>query len=287
MEAVFVWIAVAGLAVFTYRKYAATAADWPQVRQRSRFEHFMYVVIGVWLRRTGAYYFIVSRFPQLAQYCLVLYGTNQHPDPAFVWTIKTVSLSIAGVLTVLLASAANIDPAIVGIMTGSIVALPVLRWREIVTSVKRRREAFISELPTFIHKMSLMLTAGETIQSAWVRASTARLEQWDHPLYAELTKTSMELSQAVPFPKALEDLHRRSGVHEMSALVTTVLMNYKRGGEAFATALQDTSRLMMERKYTIVRTKGEEASTKLIAPMMLMLMAVMLIVAAPALMMMK
>jgi len=50
--------------------------------------------------------------------------------------------------------------------------------------------------------------------------------------------------------------------------------------------LQDASRLMMEKKHAVVRTQGEEASTKLLFPMLLMLIAVMAIVAAPAVMLM-
>lgn len=222
----------------------------------------------------------------MTRLCLIVYGRGEAFDPAFLWSSKAFAGFAGAQLGALIALAVRADAAIVTIGFLVAVALPVLMYRDLAAKVKRRNEAFVAELPTFMHKLSLLLGAGETVQRAWVRAGTAPGEKSNHPLYVELTRTNNELSQSVPFYKALEDLHRRCRVAELSGLVSTVLMNYKRGGEAFALVLQDTSRMLMERKQALIRTKGEEASTKLIIPMLLMLLAVMVVVAAPAMMMM-
>ncbi len=247
----------------------------------------IYIVAEAWLRRTSAYPKLAIHLPQLLRYCAMVSDRFDGADPAYAWTVKTFAAAVALVVAAGFAYFAKADPAVVLFLGLCSIGTPTLLWRELKKKVAERQRAFVSELPTFLHKLSLLLAAGETVQRAWQRAGAVGPDKGKHPLYAELARTHHDIEQGVPFPKALEDMHRRCGVHEVGALVTTVLMNYKRGGEAFALALQDASRLLMEKKHAVVRTQGEEASTKLLFPMLLMLIAVMLIVAAPAVMLMN
>jgi tight adherence protein C len=63
-------------------------------------------------------------------------------------------------------------------------------------------------------------------------------------------------------------------------------MNYRRGGELFVMSLRSLNRDLWEKRKAMTRILGEEASSKLIFPMLLILLAVMIIVAAPAVMLM-
>jgi len=246
----------------------------------------VFVVAEAWLRRTSVYPKLALHVPQLLRYCAMIADRHEGPDPAYAWTVKTFAATSAAAVAAVAACFAEADPAVCFALALLAVGTPALSWKELKKKVRGRQRAFVAELPTFLHKLSLLLAAGETVQRAWQRAGTAGPNNEGHPLYAELARTNQDIERGVPFPKALEDMHRRCGFHEVGALVTTVLMNYKRGGEAFALALQDASRLMMEKKHAVVRMQGEEASTKLLFPMLLMLIAVMAIVAAPAVMLM-
>lgn len=277
-------VLVAG--ALTYRRRASEIRPRLHPVPANSLEVWIYTVVGAWLIQSGLYKRLVPQIPQLVRHCVLIYGHSQ-PDPAFRWIACTATITAAGLLASLAAYAVGIDPALAVSFGAAGIIAPMVRRRELQIRVKRRHEAFVTELPNFMHKLSLLLAAGETVQRAWVQAGSTDERMSGHPLYAELFKTGNEIVQSVPFAKALERLHLRCGVNEMSSLVTTVLMNYRRGGDAFAFALQDASRQLMERKHAIVRTKGEEASAKLIFPMMLMLLAVMLMVAAPAVMLMN
>jgi tight adherence protein C len=289
MPMAFVWLGIVLAAgALTYRFESRSG-----VRTRSRpaidsaAARAVFIVAESWLRRSGVFPKLAIHLPQLLRYCAMIADRHDGPDPAYVWTVKTFALTAAAAIAAGFAYLAEADPAVALLFALFAVVAPVLLWQELKKKVADRQRAFVSELPTFLHKLSLLLAAGETVQRAWQRAGVAGPDKAKHPLYAELARTNTSIEQGVPFPKALEDMHRRSGFHEVGALVTTVLMNYKRGGEAFALALQDASRLMMEKKHAVVRMQGEEASTKLLFPMLLMLIAVMLIVAAPAVMLMN
>lgn len=281
-------IAVVGLAVFTSMKYGKAEAERLfSSNHMSVMERTFYAVGSVWLRKSGVYPLIISYVPQIVRYCSLVNRREEQTDPAYLWTVKAFTLSLgslaAGIASLLL----NADLSIVVLFFILTLFIPLALYRDLAVSVRKKREAFVSELPSFMQKLALLLSAGETIQRAWIRAADVPKELKNHPLYEELALTINALKQSVPFTKVLEDLHQRCAVPEMSSLVTTVLMNYRRGGEAFVMALQDASRTLMERKYAVIRTKGEEASTKLLFPMMLMLFAVILIVGAPAVMLMN
>ena len=237
--------------------------------------------------RLRVYPLVIQYLPQLVRYCQLVSGASAQPQPAFRWTVVAFAWSSGGAAAAAVSLLAQADVSIVVLCACVAGGAPFALWSDVKRKAESKRRRIVSELPTFMHKLALLLSAGETLPQAWGRAGTPSAGKGGHPLYAELEKTAQDIRSGVSFPKALEDMHRRCGYPEIGALVTTVLMNYKRGGESFALALQDASRLYMERKQAAVRTKGEEASAKLLFPMILMLAAVLVIVAAPAVMMMQ
>ena len=259
-------------------------------RRRTRssvFRNVLYIIAESCVLRLRVYPLVIQYLPQLVRYCQLVYGTNAQPQPAFRWTVVAFAWFAGGTVTAAASLLAQADASMVALCASVAGGAPLALWSDLRRKAERKRRRIVSELPTFMHKLALLLSAGESLPQAWQRAGTAGSGKEEHPLYAELAKTVQDIRNGVSFPKALDDMHRRCGYPEIGALVTTVLMNYKRGGESFALALQDASRLFMERKQTVIRTKGEEASAKLLFPMIIMLAAVLIIVAAPAVMMMQ
>nr|WP_249866162.1 type II secretion system F family protein [Paenibacillus konkukensis] len=84
------------------------------------------------------------------------------------------------------------------------------------------------------------------------------------------------------FAKAMEDFNKRCGVQEVSLFTTTLLLNYKRGGDELVMSLKELSVTLWDKRKSLAKTLGEEASSKMVFPMVLIFMVVMIIVAAPA-----
>lgn len=236
------------------------------------------------LRITAA---ITVYAPGIVRSVTILYGRGERSDaPLQQWTAKVIAVSECGLVFAVTAWLMLQDIAFfwTGLLFSALA--PILMWRDLERKTKERHRAFVSELPVFVHKMSLLMGAGETVQGAWTRASSPSERQASHPLYQELERMRNELRQSVPFARALELFAQRCGIAEVSFLVTTTLMNYRRGGEAFAAVLQQTGRTMIEKKRALIKTMGEEASTKMVFPMVLIFAAMMCVVAAPAVMLM-
>ncbi|WP_379132467.1 type II secretion system F family protein [Paenibacillus sp. sgz500958] len=168
-------------------------------------------------------------------------------------------------------------------------ALPVALISDLHKKVAQREQEIILELPELLSSIVLLVGAGETVQQALVRccASGNRAGSAPHPLYRELQMMIGESESGYSFQQAFENFSKRCAVQEVSLFTTTVLLNYRRGGGDFALSLRDLSRVLWEKRKAISRTRGEQASAKLVFPMVVIFLIVIVLVGTPAIMMLN
>jgi tight adherence protein C len=142
------------------------------------------------------------------------------------------------------------------------------------------------ELPELLNRIVLLVGAGETVQRAIVHCVASQGER-DHPLYNELRKTVGDWNNGYSFQQSFEQFSRRCGVQEVTIFTTTVLLNFRRGGGDFVLALRDLSHVLWEKRKAVSRAKGEQASSKLVFPMVLIFFSIVVMIGAPAFMMMN
>ncbi|WP_341346838.1 type II secretion system F family protein [Paenibacillus sp. FSL H3-0469] len=176
-----------------------------------------------------------------------------------------------------------------GIILGGLlaVALPVAMVSDLHKKVRIREQNIMLELPELLNSIVLLVGAGETVQRAIVRCVNSRQGDSTHPLYAELMKMTAEWDGGYSFQQAFENFSKRCAVQEVSIFTTTVLLNYRRGGADFVLSLRDLSRMLWEKRKAISRTRGEQASSKLVFPMVVIFLIVIVLVGTPAIMMLK
>ncbi|TMV50261.1 type II secretion protein F [Paenibacillus mesophilus] len=164
---------------------------------------------------------------------------------------------------------------------------PFLMVKRLERQIADKKRKLVMELPELLNKLTLLINAGETVQGAIMRCADMYVSNPDKgPLAAEFIMLANRLRNNESFPIAMEKLSKRCLVAEVSVFTTTVLMNYRRGGELFVMSLRSLNRDLWEKRKAMTRILGEEASAKLIFPMLLILFAVMIVVAAPAVMLM-
>lgn len=164
-----------------------------------------------------------------------------------------------------------------------IVIIAVFLIKDLDKKVKQRRDSIILELPEFVNKIILLVNAGDTVQGAIKKSVLQnRKNIQDSPLYFELNEAVMKLDANVSFQEVMKDLNYRCSIQEVSVFTTTIMMNYRKGGAQLADSLKDLSVTLWDKRKTVTRIKGEEASSKLIFPIILIFAAVLLIVAYPA-----
>jgi tight adherence protein C len=169
--------------------------------------------------------------------------------------------------------------------------IPVAIIQNLNRKLKYKKRLMLIELTEFLNKLTLLVDAGETVQKA-IKQCVEQKQQVDltievSPLYYELNQMVIALNNNRSFQHVMEEFNKRCNLQEIAIFTTTVLLNYRRGGVEFVYALRELSRIIWDKRLALTKTLGEEASAKLVFPMVFIFFIVMIIVAAPAILLMN
>ncbi|MCR4962137.1 MAG: type II secretion system F family protein [Lachnospiraceae bacterium] len=148
---------------------------------------------------------------------------------------------------------------------------------------KKRREKLIDEYPTVIMKMVMYLSSGMTIRNVWIRIYEDSLSgDKKSPIYDEMGITVNELKTGVSEAAAYKDFSKRTAVPAITRFTTLLTQNLKTGSTNLSKLLSGEAEDAFEERKRRARVKGEEAGTKLLLPMTLLMLVVMVIIMIPA-----
>jgi tight adherence protein C len=219
---------------------------------------------------------------------LLLYGRSSTLNRSKLFFAEQISASYTCLtFFTLIAVLAGGDITYLGIGLFAAAVTPFLMIKELNAQIRKKQQWMIMELPEVLNTIVLLVNAGETVNKAWIRCMEAKKDEELSPLFKELEAAVRGLEMNISFPKVMEDFNKRCALHEVSLFTSALIINYKRGGSEFVLALQSLSQDLWQRRKSVSRTLGEEASSKLVFPMVLIFVVVMVIVATPALLMMN
>lgn len=201
--------------------------------------------------------------------------------------IKATSVMVAAAVVAAVALAAAARPgAAVSAAIGLVLpaAVVIVRMRTLDGLLNERKSMIVLELPVFLNKLLLLINAGETLQRAMMRCAEQYTRGSKHPLARQLHVAAAQLNNHYPLPHVFDEFSRRCGVHEAAVLASALIMNYRRGGADFADALRQLSVQLWHKRKAEIRTLGEEASAKLVFPLVIIFLLLIAVVAAPAIM---
>jgi hypothetical protein len=159
--------------------------------------------------------------------------------------------------------------------------------RDLQGKVTRRRASLQEAYPLIVNKLILYLGAGLTLRGAYQKIARQYREKKEqdhifHPAYEEIVYTCHEIEAGVPESVAYENFGKRSGVSAYVKLNTLLIQNLKKGSRTLLERLRKEGELALSEGLQRKRKVGEEASTKLLIPMIMMLSVVMVLVMIPA-----
>jgi len=215
----------------------------------------------------------------------LLNGGHCSREMLLSWAAEGVGLAyIALLVTSMLAmQSSNLTLLLMGFVIAC--CLPILKAKELSDKVNKRRQTIVMELPELLSKLLLMVNAGENVMRALTRAVEQK-QGSENPLYLELKAAIERIKQGDSMSIALEEMGRRCAVPEVKMFATTLLINARRGGDAFVPALRELTRQMWERRKALARILGEQASTRLAFPLTVVFFLIMVLVGAPTILMM-
>lgn len=170
---------------------------------------------------------------------------------------------------------------------GVAIVIFLLADKDLHDAVERRKQQMQKEYPDMVHKLTLYLGAGITIRGAFRRLAeeyekTGKAEQRASPVYEEIRYTCRELKAGVSEGAAYEHFGKRTGIQEYIRLCTLLIQNLKKGNSTLLQRLREESGRAALEQLQYSKRLCEEAVTKLLLPMVMMLLVVMLMIMIPA-----
>ncbi len=158
--------------------------------------------------------------------------------------------------------------------------------------LKGREQRMRQVYPEFINELVILVGAGLSLPAAWKRIGQDyrnKKEQGDdiNPLYEEVYRESKELEAGVSMREVLEDFSSRIRLKETRRFAVLLVQNMRRGDAFLVSRLKELNHEAWEVRKKQVREKTEEADTKLLLPLMLMLAVILIIVLSPAMITMQ
>ena len=159
------------------------------------------------------------------------------------------------------------------------------RSREPDRKLENRRKELLMDYPEIVNKLALYMGAGMTIRNAFFKmGEDYRKQQKERKRYAyeEILMTCYELQSGRSEKEAYDHLGKRCQVQVYMKLSTLLSQNLRKGSNDLLRVLRQEADTAFEERKGLAKKLGEEAGTKLLLPMMMMLCIVMVIIMIPA-----
>lgn len=197
------------------------------------------------------------------------------------WAAAGTYFMLGFVFSALLALAA-VEIWLVLAVVGLGALLAYSAFSDIDKKISDRHMAITMDLPDFANKLLILSGAGLSIKAAIVKISK-EMEK-DTPFYQELKRAVFMMENGSTTEQAMDFLCDRCNTAEVRRLASVLLQNMHSGGVEVLRALKEISAELWTNRRAMAKQIAEAAGTKLLFPMMLTLLAVIIIVAAPAVM---
>ena len=153
---------------------------------------------------------------------------------------------------------------------------------------KKRKEELEQEYPDMVSKLTLLLGAGMTLNGAWEKIALNYQRkrklglQEEKAVYEEMLYSYREIKDGIGELKVYERFGERCGTRQYRKLTALIIQNLRKGSAGLTALLEKEVAEAFELRKNNAKKAGEQAGTKLLLPMVLMLCVVMVIILVPA-----
>lgn len=159
--------------------------------------------------------------------------------------------------------------------------------KEVQRQMDARNNELLNGYPQFVSQLVLYLGAGMTLRSIMKKLALNYAKRFQKNgelqfLGEELLRFTYAVESGVAETGAYEQFGLRTGTREYTRLTTLLVQNVRKGSNDLLRLLEEESKKAFSERIDRARKRGEEAGTKLLMPMMLLLGIVMIIIMIPA-----
>lgn len=169
------------------------------------------------------------------------------------------------------------------VAAGSIFALDKQKEKQME---KERNGQLTADFPQLISQFTLFLSAGMTVRKAWFKMAQEyerqKCEKGTRVAYEEMVYAMHEIQGGISEGECYERFGSRCGLPSYRKFGAMISQNLRKGTKGLTDLLKKESVDAFEDRKNQARRMGEEAGTKLLGPMFMMLAIVLVIIVVPA-----
>lgn len=152
---------------------------------------------------------------------------------------------------------------------------------------QKRKHNLLAAYPEFVSKLSLLLGAGMTISTALrkinqMHQQKKRKGNGRDAVYEELYQMVCKMDNGMGELRAYQEFAEQCDIRPYRKLISLLISGQKTGGGKLLEQLNEEAERVFTERKNAARKFGEEAGTKMLLPMLMMLVIVMGIVTIPA-----
>lgn len=168
------------------------------------------------------------------------------------------------------------------------VLIPARRIQEEKQEEKKRGRELERGYPDLVRRFQLYIGAGMSVRNAFLKLDEDyRREQENQYVQEEISRIIRENKSGISEAQCYEMFGERCGLPAYRKFGTILSQNLRKGTKGIGELLQKEAEEAFEDRKAFARRRGEEAATKMLFPMFLMLGTVMIMVIVPAFMSMQ
>ncbi len=157
---------------------------------------------------------------------------------------------------------------------------------QVHTKAEERKKQLLLDYPDLMWKMTMLLGAGMSIRGVFIRISEeyqrSRKQEQPRYVYEEVVRTCLEMQSGVGEAQAYERFGKRCQLPEYIRLGSVLSQNLRKGAKGLTALLETEAEASLNERKNHARKIGEQAGTKLLLPMILMLGIVLTVLMVPA-----
>ncbi len=167
------------------------------------------------------------------------------------------------------------------------ILISINKDKSLEKKLEERKNQMLLDYPEVITKFSLLLGAGMTLRMVWKKIVGDYEKRENRKgekryVYEEMKLTYYEMQSGVPEIEAYKRFGKRCGIPRYLKFTSLLTQNIKKGTDGMLGVLEMEAKDAFEDRKDMARKLGEEASTKLLLPMGMMLGVVLMLIVIPA-----
>lgn len=221
--------------------------------------------------------FTGTRAKQRIGQCAVIYGLKYAEYYYRLLVAKQISAAML-ILVLGLCCAVFLDSVVIVLFT-VIAAAGIVYYFEttIIDIMTERSQAIAKEFPTVLSTLALLVNAGLIVREAWDKISRTG----NGVLYEEMRQAVLNMENGMPEMDAYMEFARRCRSDHVTKFASSLIQNLSKGNRELVQFLRQYAAESWQERKQEVRVRGEEASTKLLIPITIMMLGLMIMLCMP------